>query len=326
MTDYSPRRRTLLAAACCVPFATSPSRAESFPAKPITLIIPYPAGGPTDVVVRVLAEEARKTLGHPVVVENRPGANGSVGAATLARASADGYTLAVIPQSVYREPYLNKTSYDPLTSFTYIALLTDFTFGIAVRNDAPWKSFKEFVADAMQRPNKLSIGSGGGLLGTPNIAAEEVVEAAKVKVNVVPFKGDSEVVNALLGSHIDAAVLSGVAVPHIESGKMRYVGAFTEKRIARFPSLPTIAEQGYPVWVDSPYGIAGPKGMDPTRVKVIQDAFKLALESPAGTRALQQLNQRVNYLGSDDYRKFAISTYAREEQRVKRLRELGRVS
>ena len=321
--ELSRRRALALGAAMMVPALAA--RAQVFPGRPITLIIPYPAGGPTDVVVRALAEEARKTLGQPVVIENRTGANGTTGAATIARAQPDGYTLAILPATVFREPHLNKVGFDPLASFSYIILLTDYVFGLTVRADAPWRTFAEFAADAAKRPGMLSVGAGGGVIGTPIIAVNELAAAAKISLNAVPYKGDADVVTALLGGHIDAAVLAGVAMPHIEAGKMRYIAAMTERRIKRTPDVPTLREQGVPVWIDSPFGIAGPAGMEPARIKTIHDAFKAALESAAGQKTLDDLNQQVNYKGPDDYRRYADSAFAREKARVAKLREMGRL-
>lgn len=301
---------------------TSTAGAQAFPERPITLIVPYAAGGPTDQHLRAVAEEAGKVLGQPVVVDNRPGANGTNGAAALPRLAPDGYTLAILPASVYREPYINKVGYDPVTSFSYLLLMSDYTFGLVVKADAPWKNWQEFAADAARRPGKLNVGATGAI-GTPRIVMEEAAEAARISLNMVPYKGDADVASAILGGHIDAAALSGVAVPHIEAGKMRYLVMLSEKRVKRYPELATLKEQGVPAWIDSPYGLAGPKGMDPARVKLIHDAFKKALESPASIKVMDQLNQQANYKGPDDYRQYALDTLAREKERVARLRQRG---
>jgi len=270
--------------------------AETYPQRPVTLIVPYAAGGPTDQHLRAVADEAGKALGQPVVLDNRPGASGTNGAAALVRAAPDGYTLAVLPASVYREPFINKVAFDPARSFSYVVMLSDYTFGLAVKADAPWKTWQDFAADAARRPGKL---------------------------NMVPFKGDAEVTNAILGGHIDAAPLSGVAVPHIDAGKMRYLVMLTPQRVKRYPQVPTLREQGVDAVIDSPYGIAGPAGMDPARVKTVHDAFRKALASPAGLRVLEQLNQQANAMDPEQYRRYALATTAREKERVARLRQRG---
>lgn len=311
----------LLAAA---PWAGSwaQSSGTGFPNKPITLILPYAPGGPTDQHLRVVAEEAGKILGPPIVLDSRPGANGVTAAAALTRAAPDGYTLGVLPASVYREPYINKVPFDPTTSFSYIAMLSDYSFGLAVRQDAPWKTWADLAADAKKRPGMINIGATGAM-GTPRIVMEEALVAAGVKANVVTYKGDADVATAILGGHIDAAPLSGVAVPHIEAQKMRYLVMLTAQRIPRFPSLPTLKESGIDHFIDSPYGVAGPKGMDPARAAQLSAAFQQALVSPAGLKALQQLNQQPNYKAPAEYLQYAQASYAREKQRVAWLRDKG---
>lgn len=318
---FTARHRSALTlAALCLAAATA--WGQAYPQRPITLVVPYGAGGPTDQHLRAVAEEAGKTLGQAIVLDNRPGASGTNAAAMLTRAAPDGYTLGVLPASVYREPFINKVPFDPASSFSYVILLSDYAFGLAVKADAPWKSWKDLAADAARRPGKINIGATGAV-GTPRIVMDEVGEAARLQFNMIPFKGDAEVTNAILGGHIDAAPLSGVAVPHIDAGKMRYLVMLTPQRVKRYPQVPTLKELGIDAVIDSPYGIAGPAGMEPARVKVVHDAFKKALESVAGQRVLDQLNQPINYLGPEDYRQYALATSAREKQRVARLRAKG---
>lgn len=300
------------------------ARAQSapFPDKTLTLIVPYGAGGPTDQHLRTIADEAGKRLGQAIVLDNRPGANGTNAASAMVRAVPDGYTLAILPATVYREPFVNKVPYDPASSFSYILLLSDYTFGLAVRADAPWKTWQDFVADARRRPGRINVGAAGAI-GTPRIVVDEVAAAAGLQLNVVPYKGDADITAALLGGHLDAAPLSGVAMPHIEAGKLRYLVLFTEKRLPRFPDLPTLSDQGLRLWIDSPYGLVGPKGMDAARMRTLHDAFKAALESPASQKVMGQLNQQMNYLGPTAYRDYALRTVEREKARVALLRKRG---
>lgn len=320
MRFIARHRHALTLATLCLAAATA--WGQAYPQRPITLVVPYGAGGPTDQHLRAVAEEAGKALGQAIVLDNRPGASGTNAAAMLTRAAPDGYTLGVLPASVYREPFINKVPFDPASSFSYVILLSDYAFGLAVKADAPWKSWQDLAADAARRPGRINIGATGAV-GTPRIVMDEVGEAARLQFNMIPFKGDAEVTNAILGGHIDAAPLSGVAVPHIDAGKMRYLVMLTPQRVKRYPQVPTLRELGIDAVIDSPYGIAGPAGMEPARVKVVHDAFKKALESVAGQRVLDQLNQPINYLGAEDYRQYALATSAREKQRVARLRAKG---
>ena len=192
----------------------------------------------------------------------------------------------------------------------------------AVRQDAPWKTWADLVADARKRPGALNIGATGAM-GTPRIVMEEVLAAAGVKANVVTYKGDADVASAILGGHIDAAPLSGVAVPHIDAHKMRYLVMLTAQRVPRFPTLPTLKESGLDHFIDSPYGVAGPKGMDAARVAQLTAVFQKALLSPAGMKAMELLNQQPNYKDPAQYQRYAQEAFAREKQRVAWLRDQG---
>jgi tripartite-type tricarboxylate transporter receptor subunit TctC len=310
---------SLLLLFALLPFA---ARAE-FPDRPITLIVPFAAGGPTDQHLRVIAKEVGQTLGQAVAVENRPGPHGMQGVVALMRAAPDGYTLAILAAPAFRAPHIIPVPYDLRTGLTYIMLMTDYTFSFVAHSDARWKSWSEFVAEAAARPGLLNVAVSGGPIGTPGLALEEAAQAAGVKLNIVPYKGDADVVPALLGGHIDAAVLSGIARPHVEAGKMRYLAALTEKRINRIPDLPTLKEQGVPVWIESPYGLVGPRAMPPERLKRIHDAFKAALESPASRQTMDQLSQQINYKGPDEYREYAMQVFSREKVRMDGLRKRG---
>lgn len=296
--------------------------ADNFPNKPITLVVPYGAGGPTDTFMRALATHASETLGQTIVIENRAGANGTFGASNLARAR-DSYTIAMIPATVFREPYLTKVAYDA-NKLTYIIGLTDYVFGLAVRQDAPWQNWAEFAADAAKRPGQISVGLAGAT-GTARIVMGEIADAAKIDLNFIPYKGDSELTPDLLGGHVDAAALTGTAVQYIDSGRMRYLVMLTEERAARSAQVPTFKELGFESWVDSPFGIAGPPNMPPEHVKLVHDAFKSALEQPQVLEVLNGLNQPVNYMDSKTYQDYAAQSLEREKSRVEYLRSKGLV-
>jgi len=298
------------------------AQAQVFPARAINLIVPFAAGGPADIHTRAVVEEASKVLGQTIVVENRPGASGTHGALALLRAPADGYTLALLTSTLYREPHMAKVKYDPLKDFAYILLMSDYTQGVAVRADAPWKTWQEFANDATLRPGKINIGVNG-VIGTPRLVMEEAADASGIQLNMIPYKGDSEIVNALLGGHLDAAPLSGITTAYIDAGKLRYLVLLTESRVKRYPAIPTLKEGGIDVWLSSPYGIGAPSGTDPGRLKILHDAFKRGLESPGSQRAMQQLNQLMYYRNQEDYRSYVVTTFAQEKVRVERLRKKG---
>jgi tripartite-type tricarboxylate transporter receptor subunit TctC len=162
-----------------------------------------------------------------------------------------------------------------------------------------------------------------GLIGTPRVVMEDSAVGPNVQLNMVPLTDDSEIAAALLGGHIDAAPLSGIASPHNMAGKMHYLVVLTEKRLKRYPDTPTLRETGTDVWMSSPYGIGAPAGTDPVRLKLLHDAFHKALDGAASLKTMEQLNQLMVYKNQDDYRAFVVDTFAKEKIRVTKLRQRG---
>jgi tripartite-type tricarboxylate transporter receptor subunit TctC len=292
-------------AAIAVAFATL-GFAQNFPARPVTLIVPWPAGGTTDVGMRALATATEKHLGQPIVVENRSGGSGTLGPGQMAAtAKPDGYTIAQIPITVFRFPFMTKTTFDPATDFTYIIGVSGYTFGVVVRDDAPWKTFQELAADAKANPGKINYGTPGA--GTSlHITMEQIAKRQDIKWTHVPFKGNAEAMNALLGGHIHAVADSSGWAPLVNAGRFRLLVTWGAARTKNWPDVPTLREIGIDMVSNSPFGIAGPKGMDPAVVKVLHDAFKKGLEEPSYAAAMAKLDQELFYLSSEDYRRFAL--------------------
>ncbi|OZI51563.1 tripartite tricarboxylate transporter substrate binding protein [Bordetella genomosp. 4] len=297
-----------------------PAMAQTdFPTKPITLIVPFPAGGSTDRHLRAVAAEASKSLGQNVVVENRPGAGGTMAPGNMARsAKPDGYTISLYPLGMLRMPYMHKTDWDPIKDFTFIVGLSGYTFGFTVRADSPFKTFNDYIAAARAKPGEIDYGSTG-VGSSPHLLMEELAINAKVKLTHVPFKGNADMQQALLGGHVMAQSDASGWDQFVDSGKMRLLVTFGEKRTTRWPDVPTAAELGYGVTSTSPYGLAGPKGMDPAVVKKLHDAFKTALFSAQSMEIMKQLNQEPVYRNSDDYREWAIATYAKDKTLIEHL-------
>ncbi|CAM4027341.1 ABC transporter substrate-binding protein [Bordetella tumbae] len=290
-----------------------------FPTKPITLIVPFPAGGSTDRHLRAVAMEASKSLGQNVVVENRPGAGGTMAPGNMARsAKPDGYTISLYPLGMLRMPYMHKTDWDPIKDFTFIVGLSGYTFGFTVRADSPFKTFNDYIAAARAKPGAIDYGSTG-VGSSPHLLMEELAINAKVKLTHVPFKGNADMQQALLGGHVMAQSDASGWDQFVDSGKMRLLVTFGEKRTTRWPDVPTAEELGYGVTSTSPYGLAGPKGMDPAVVKKLHDAFKTALFSAQSMEIMKQLNQEPVYRNSDDYREWAIATYAKDKTLIEHL-------
>jgi tripartite-type tricarboxylate transporter receptor subunit TctC len=294
-----------------------PVLAQGYPNRPITLICPWPAGGPTDTHLRKLAELASKHLGQPIIIENKPGAGGMLGPAGMARAAApDGYTISQLHINALRQPHLQKVDYDPLKDFTYIIGVSGYTFGLVVKSDSPIKSFADVVAYAKANPGKFSYGSTG--VGTsPHLIMEEMATKAGVQLLHAPFKGNADSTQALMGGHIMAQSDSTGWGKFVDAGTFRLLVTFGAER-TRW-NAPTAKELGYDVVYPSPYGIAGPKGMDPKVVKTLHDAFKKAMDDPEHTKILQQLDQIYWYKSPEEYAKWAAETWVTERANVERL-------
>lgn len=317
----SPRRRSLLKLGLAMPAALTlscPARAATFPDRPITLIVPFPAGGATDTQMRALAMAATRELGQTVIIANRPGAGGTLGPAAMAHSMApDGYTVSVVVGTLFRYPFLQAVNYDPLKDFTYIACMTAYSYGIVVRQDAPWKTLDELLAHARSHPDQISYG-GTGAGGSGRIAIERLSRLTGAKFNFIPYKGAAEETTALLGGHIQMVSDAGWG-PMIDTGKARLLAVMGEARAKRMPDVPTLTELGYPIVASNPVGIAGPRGMDPKVVAVLQKAFHRASRDADYNRALENADQPHMLMDSAAYTDYAIRQVAEEKQFVAEL-------
>ena len=297
-----------------------PVMAAEFPSRPVTLICPWPPGGSTDITMRALAEATGKYLGQTVVIENKAGGGGTVGPATMAATSRpDGYTLSQIPISVIRYPYIMKVNWNTLKDFTYIIHLTGYTFGVVVKADAPWKTWDEFVAYAKANPGKITYATPGA--GTSlHLTMETIAMRRGIKWIQVPMKGGGETTPAVLGGHVSATADSTGWAPQVDAGQLRLLVTWGNQRTKKWPKVPTLKELGYGIVSNSPFGIAGPKGMDPKVVKILHDAFKKGMEDPIFEKALNNFDMEPFYKNSEDYAKF-IKEQDEEERVI--LEKLG---
>ncbi|MFL6622137.1 MAG: tripartite tricarboxylate transporter substrate binding protein [Sulfurifustis sp.] len=293
--------------------------AADFPTKPITLIIPWPPGGTTDIAMRAIAETASKHLGQPIVIDNKPGASGTLGVAAMAAtAKPDGYTIAQIPITVFRLPHMTKMTFDPNKDFTYIANLTGYTFGIVVKADSPWKTFRELLDYAKANPGKIKYASPGA--GTSlHITMEQIALKEGIKWTHVPFKGNAETNAAVLGGHVQASADSTGWGPLVNAGDLRLLVTWGAQRTKNWPNVPTLKESGIDIVSESPFGIAGPKGMDPKVVRALHDAFKKAIDDPAVLAMLTKFDMVPNYMDTASYQKFAAAQIVQEKAMVERL-------
>ncbi|MDO9709890.1 tripartite tricarboxylate transporter substrate binding protein [Paracraurococcus lichenis] len=317
MRPFTRRGALGLAAAALA----APALAQGkFPNRPIRFLIPWPPGGSLDALHRQMFEIVNKDLGQPVVIENRPGARGTQAAIFLVnQAQPDGYTLAHHHLSILRHPFLTKQkTWDPVADFTYVMQVSGFLFGTAVRSDGPYKTFRDLIEAARRKPGEVTF-STSGIATTNHIAMEEICEREGVQMTHVPFRGSQEGVTALLGRQIDVVADSASWRPNVETGELRLLSVWTRERLAAFPDAPTLHDLGYGMTVTSPYGIAGPKGMDPEIVGTLHQAFRKAWEDEVSQAIIRRWDMPREYLGPAAYLAFARERVAYEKQMVARL-------
>jgi tripartite-type tricarboxylate transporter receptor subunit TctC len=255
------RWRAALFGLAAVLMTVPQAQAVDYPTRPIKLVVPYPAGGPTDVLGRLVGEYLGRDLKQAVVVENKAGAQGAIGAEAAARSEPDGYTLFVTAASIFvLNPMLyKKLPYDPVKDFRMLALITDLPVVMEVHPSIPAKTVAEFVAYAKQNPGKLNFGSAG-TGGTTHLAGEMFRQMAGVDIVHVPYKGAGPALTDLLSGNIQLMFDSvGTALPPVKSGMLRALGVSSSQRVPDLPDVPTIAESGYPDYAVSVwYGVAVP--------------------------------------------------------------------
>ncbi len=314
-------RRAALIGASVAPLApASATRAQArFPERPIRLIVPWAAGGPADGGFRILAEASAKKLGQPVVVENKAGASGVLGAIALQEAKPDGYVVSQMHMSVLRQPLLNpKLPYHPINDLTYILQITGFVMGVVVRTEAPWHTLPELLEYAKANPGKLNYGTLG-IGSTQHLAMERVGLAKGLTWTHAPYRGTADTLRALLGGEIDFASEASGWAPMVAAGKLRLLAVFTAERAKRFPDAPTVRELGMDIVVDSPGGLIGPRNMDPAVVAVLADAFRAAAQTPEHLKFLDNMDQPLLLLDGPAYREAMARTLEDERALLRRL-------
>ena len=282
--------------------AVMPGQAADFPTKEVQIIIPWAAGGATDLIFRALAATSGKYLGKPVVVVNKPGGGGAVGYTEGMKAAPDGYTLtaAVTPMTIL--------PHQVTTAFTYknfepiLNVVSDPSMFL-IRSDAPWKSLKEFLDYAKQNPDMITVGNSGAGGGV-HLVALAFEKAAGVKFNHIPFSGGGPSVTAILGGHVNAVSVSPPeGIPQIQAGKLKIIALFAEKRLAMFPDVPTVKEQGINFAMGMWRGLAAPKGTPPDVIKKLHDAFKQGMDDPVLKKNATDMAVNLDYLGPEAFGK-----------------------
>jgi len=321
MPPADPGRRGLLLGAAGAALATPALAQREFPTRPIRLIVPWLASAAADIQLRGLAQVATRHLGQPIVIENRAGASGILGAQLLANeAQGDGYLLTQLHSSALRVPFMMpRPPYDVLRDFSFVIRLVGYSYGVVVRPDSPWRTWQEFVDHAKANPGKVSFGTAG-VGTTQHVVMEQVARAAGLDWVHVPFRGGGDDVQALLGGNLDAVASSTLWAEMVQNGQLRLLVSFGEERIRRFPEVPTLRECGIDVAQTSPYGLVGPKNMDPGIMRVLHDALHRALLEPEHGALLARMDMPLAYLNSADY---AASMPATLEEQRAIVRDVG---
>ena len=279
-----------------------------FPEKPVTLLVPYSAGGTTDLSLRILASVAGDTLGQPVVVGNKPGGSGSVCYGILKHAKPDGYTIGGFTTSgAVVAPHMAKVPYNTKKDFTFISQFAEYFKGIAVKADAPWKTFKELIDYAKKNPGKVSYATTGAT-SIDALTMRMITKESGVDMIMVPYKGGHPAVAACLGGHVTAVVASELPEP-VKAGQLKLLAVFNQESSEAFPGVPTIADLG--IKVDSAYwgGIVGPAGIAPENAQILQDAFKKAISSKPYKQMLSKINMIPCYKSGADFKKLVFHNY-----------------
>ncbi|MGG5808595.1 Bug family tripartite tricarboxylate transporter substrate binding protein [Falsiroseomonas sp. CW058] len=293
-----PNRRTLLAAAAGALAAPAAMAQQGWPARPIRLINPWTPGGPADAIARPLSQKLTEALGQPVVMENRPGANGTIGMTAVARSAPDGYTLffSHVGPVAISPNFSPNMQYDVLRDFAPITQLVSGAIVLVVRPDVPAGSVAELIALARARPGEISYGSVGPA-STTHLAGEMLAMMGGVQMLHVPYQGSAPVVTDLLGGRLHFAFINLAGVlPQIEAGSVRALAVSTARRMSRVPDLPTVAETLPGFEVNSWYGMMAPAGTPAAIIDRVHRESVAALRAPE--LAAQLRNQGLDIEGS----------------------------
>ncbi|MBV1795896.1 tripartite tricarboxylate transporter substrate binding protein [Siccirubricoccus sp. G192] len=291
-----------------------------FPDRPIRLVFPWPSGGSADAQIRGMCETAGRVLGQPIVIDSRPGVAGTLGPQQVAaQARPDGYTLTIMHHTVMRWPFMTRTPrWHPVDDFTHIIGLAGWLFGTVVKADSRFGTWQQVVEEARANPEKLTFGATGAG-SSPHLTMVEIQEKLGIQLTHVPYRGGAEAMTATLGGHVDMVSDSAAWAPFIDSGEMRALHVWSPERSPRFPAVPTLKDLGVDLVSVAPYGISGPKGMDPAIAARLHEAFKEGLFEPANAAIRARFDLQLAYFDPAGYTRYVTEQTARERALVQRL-------
>jgi len=298
-------------------FACGASADSKFPDRPINFYIPFPPGGSVDLSARPLSMAASKILGQPIICINKPGASGTLAPTTLKAMKPDGYNLSIGLMTLLYLPVMQEVAFDPFKDFTYVGSTYTALYGIVVRSDSPWKSFKDLIDYAKNNPGKIKY-STSAFGGTFHLAMSEIALKEGIKWEIMPFQGGRLSINALLGGHVQVTCDSPEWVPYVESGDLRLLLTLGVDRSKRFPNVPCLKELGYSGHV-APEGIIGPAGLPDEIANRLGGAFKEALYDSEVQKVLKYLDKEAFYMNSSEYANWMKESYGRYSELIKKV-------
>jgi len=293
-----------------------------YPEKPITLYIPFSAGGSMDSSVRALAPGMEKVLGQPLVLINKTGGGGTVALGVLAGEKPDGYTLSAgTSTGIFRIPVQRMVPYKPLASFTNIIAYAAVTSGTVVKADSPFKTWQDLIDYARKNPGKVKYSTTGS--GSPmHVAMEVAAEKHGIKWIHVPYKGTMPSLTAVLGGHVEACAAGPKFVSMVLSGQMRVLVVHTQERMAEFPDVPTLLEVDINYINDTVFAIYGPAGLDPAITKKVEDAVAHAVDTPLFQDMAKKFAIMPIKIRSEEFTKLLEDGWPKQ---VKIFKDLGRI-
>jgi tripartite-type tricarboxylate transporter receptor subunit TctC len=300
--------------------AASTAASAAYPEKPIRLVVHFPAGSSTDVIGRILAQSFSARLGQPVVVDNKPGADGGIAAMEVKRAAPDGYTLMLATNTPMSGAPMMRTTlgYDPVKDFTPITDVGRYTFFLLLNAQLPPRTLAEFLDYARARPGKLNYGSGNV---TGQLAFASIAHAAQLDMTHVPYKGEPPAITDLVGGRLDGMVATaGTSVPHVQSGKLRALAVVAERRAASLPDVPTLREAGFSGFTIEPWlGLFGPANLPRDVVERLSKAFAASAKDPEVLKKLVPQDFALNPSTPEE-----LGALVRRQLEIHR--ELGRIA
>jgi tripartite-type tricarboxylate transporter receptor subunit TctC len=269
--------------------------------------------------MRALTRLATTAMGQPFVIENKPGAATLIAAQALVRSKPDGYTIGLVPMAINRLRALGKTEIDAAMDFSFIALAVAQSHGLVVRSDAPYRSVADIVTAAREKPDVITYGTSG-VASITHVAMEDLAERTGVRLRHIPFKGGTESLRALLGGDINLLAESPLWASDVDAGRCRLLATWSEQRLARYPSVSTMKELGYPLVFEGMLGLGGPVGLEASVLTKLRQVFRQAILSQDFKAECDAVLAQVRYLDGEDFQRYAQENLVQERAVVRRLK------